>query len=104
MNRDMYIVLIFNSWIFLTLTGEWLSHSLSLDNVHSIRNPGHFREEEEDWFTNVIRFTVKTLSGCFWSSKPSYGRTSDGGNGNHSVSLPIILIKIKVDQMLPSSY
>ena len=27
-----------------------------------------------------------------------------GGNGNHSVSLPIILIKIKVDQMLPSSY
>ena len=31
-------------------------------------------------------------------------RISDGGNGNHSVSLPIILIKIKVDQMLPSSY
>ena len=31
-------------------------------------------------------------------------RTSDGGNGNHSVSLPIILIKIKVDQMLPYSY
>ena len=31
-------------------------------------------------------------------------RTSDGGNGNHSVSLPIILIKIKVDQMLLSSY
>ena len=30
--------------------------------------------------------------------------TSDGGNGNHSVSLPIILIKIKVDQMLPSLY
>ena len=30
--------------------------------------------------------------------------TSDGGNGNHSVSLPIILIKIKVDQMHPSSY
>ena len=30
--------------------------------------------------------------------------TSDGGNGNHSVSLPIILVKIKVDQMLPSSY
>ena len=34
----------------------------------------------------------------------SSSRTSDGGNGNHSVSLPIILIKIKVDQMLPSSY
>ena len=31
-------------------------------------------------------------------------RTSDGGNGNHNVSLPIILIKIKVDQMLPSLY
>ena len=31
-------------------------------------------------------------------------RTSDGGNGNHSVSLPIILIKIKVDQMLTSLY
>ena len=31
-------------------------------------------------------------------------KTSDGCNGNHSVSLPIILIKIKVDQMLPSSY
>ena len=30
--------------------------------------------------------------------------TSDGGNGNHSVSLPIILIKTKVDQLLPSSY
>ena len=27
-------------------------------------------------------------------------RTSDGGNGNHSVSLPVILIKNKVDQML----
>ena len=33
-----------------------------------------------------------------------YIRTSDGGNGNHSVSLPIILIKIKVDQILTSSY
>ena len=31
-------------------------------------------------------------------------RTSDGGNGNHSVSLPIILIKIKFDQMILSSY
>ena len=33
-----------------------------------------------------------------------FERTSDGGNGNHSVSLPIILIKIKVNQMLQSSY
>ena len=32
-------------------------------------------------------------------------KTSDGGIGNHSASLPIILIKkIKVDQMLSSSY
>ena len=38
------------------------------------------------------------------SIKATAKRTSDGGNGNHSVSLPIILIKIKVDQMLPSSY
>ena len=35
---------------------------------------------------------------------PYKERTSDGGNGNHSVSLPIILMKIKVDHMLPSSY
>ena len=31
-------------------------------------------------------------------------RTSDGGNGNDSVSLPIILLKIKVNQMLQTSY
>ena len=30
--------------------------------------------------------------------------TSDGGNGNHSVSLPIILIKNRVNQILPASY
>ena len=36
--------------------------------------------------------------------KPKYQKTSDGGYGNHGVSLPIILIKIKVDHMLPSSY
>ena len=34
----------------------------------------------------------------------NWARTSDGGNGNHSVSLPIILIKHEVDQMLPFSY
>ena len=44
------------------------------------------------------------------SLKPKAGqrgyqrRTSDGGNGNHSVLLPIILIKIKVNKMVPSSY
>ena len=31
-------------------------------------------------------------------------RTPDGVYANQSVSLPIILIKIKVGQMLPSSY
>ena len=31
-------------------------------------------------------------------------RTSDSGNGTHSVSLPIILIKIKIVHMLSSSY
>ena len=43
--------------------------------------------------------------GYQWESD-NFTRTSDGGNGNnsHCVSLPIILIKIKVDQMLPSSY
>ena len=33
-----------------------------------------------------------------------FERTSDSTNGNHSVSLPIILMKIKVDQMIPYSY
>ena len=31
-------------------------------------------------------------------------RTSDAGNGNHSVSLPIILVKNKVEQKFSSSY
>ena len=63
----------------------------------------------------MIATTTKLLRGVFllWNMhrihyrKPNsvYAiRTSDGGNGNHSVSLLIILIKIKVDQMLPSSY
>ena len=40
----------------------------------------------------------------YGKSWKNHGRTSDGGDGNHSVSLPIILIKIQVDQMLQSSY
>ena len=43
----------------------------------------------------------------YYNSNPladPHQRTSDGGNGNHSVSLPIILIKIKINQMLSSSY
>ena len=31
-------------------------------------------------------------------------RIFHGGNGNHNVLFPIILTKVKVDQMLPSSY
>ena len=62
------------------------------------------------------RSSAKTNYGCRWMLWPKFRpltlmdtptralRTSDGGNGNHSVSLPIILIEIKVDQMLPSSY
>ena len=46
------------------------------------------KQRSREWWTDIVR-------------RP---RTSDGGNGNHSLSLPIILIKIKVDQMLPSSY
>ena len=56
----------------------------SLDNIFLITN----REK-------VLEVNVRTLCDK---------RTSDGANGNHSVSLPIILIKIKVDQLLPSSY
>ena len=40
----------------------------------------------------------------FLAPVPANKMTSDGGNGNRSVWLPIILIKIKVDQMLASSY
>ena len=54
--------------------------------------------------------TSTTLTNCCTATNAAVNsndngkRTSDGGNGNHSVSLPIILIKIKVDQILPSSY
>ena len=48
---------------------------------------------------------IKYLQSNFISSiRNPHIRTSYGGNRNHSVSLPIILIKIKVKQMLPSSY
>ena len=50
------------------------------------------------FFLNFCQLILERIN------KRSIGRTSDGGNGNHSVSLPIILIKMKVDQMLPSSY
>ena len=49
-------------------------------------------------------FDIDSTLDVIHSWKSDQERTSDGGNGNHSVSLPIILIKIKVDQMLPSSY
>ena len=60
---------------------------------------------------NSSRYLLSTLS---WADKMNQDtmscirqeiqRTSDGGDGNHSVSLPIILIKLEVDQILPSSY
>ena len=51
-------------------------------------------------------FLVMILNQKTYFSTQTYvlQRTSDGGNGNHSVLLPTILIKIKVNQMLPSSY
>ena len=57
-----------------------------------------------DWFLNV-----SSLLGRQWPvayitfMQTTHQRTSDGGNGNHNVSLPIILIKNKVDQKFPSS-
>ena len=46
----------------------------------------------------VIKQNIRGVS-CLFEQ-----RTSDGGNGNHNVRLPIIVINIKVNQMLPSSY
>ena len=53
-----------------------------------------------------ISFTasVKDIQVLFYKFITISQRTSDGGNGNHSVSLPITLLKNKVDQMLPSVY
>ena len=76
MNRDVYIILTVNSWIVFNLTGGWLSHSLSLDKVHSRRNPVHFREEEEDvqvlafqksWrsFSHIIYIYIHDISDGF---------------------------------------
>ena len=62
------------------------------------------------YFKHVVRLIEKSYSflllrsvGHDMPGSVSFERTSDGGNGNYSVLLPIILIKIKVDQMLPSS-
>ena len=51
-------------------------------------------------YFSIFQLTLK----CYYLKSLISPRTSDSGNWNHSVSLPIILIKIKVDQMLPSSY
>ena len=70
------------------------------------------------WYKRNFNFLASLCSWAGWFESRYVGnpedrfsrvaahllRTSDGGNGNHSVSLPIILIKIKVDQMIPSSY
>ena len=52
----------------------------------------------------VVSCDQDFLAFCLTISVEMHQRTSDGGNGNHSVLLPIILIKIEVDQMLLSSY
>ena len=59
----------------------------------------HQNETSCTFSVNLIIFSKEDLASWHTSE-----RTSDGGNGNHSVSLPIILVKIKVDQMLSSSY
>ena len=45
--------------------------------------------------SSMLNNEIKQVIGYF--KHVDKRRTSDGGNGNHSVSLPIILIKIKVD-------
>ena len=56
------------------------------------------------WCKRIRRCTVKAWKLPTTSHSWKGQRTSDGGSRNYSVSLPIILLKIKVDQMLPSSY
>ena len=53
---------------------------------------------------NSDKFQAISVGKKTYAEMKNIQRTSDGGNGNHSVSLPIILIKNKVDQMLPSLY
>ena len=52
------------------------------------------------WSGGLGSETVELLFLNLAIISPRAKRTSDGGNGNHSVSLPIVLIKIKVGQML----
>ena len=54
---------------------------------------------------SIAECSPRSILQYFWpalSDKRSWKpRTYDGGNGNHNASLPLILLKIKVDQMLP---
>ena len=64
--------------------------------------------QKERWlFTAYLIYIFKCMFVAYSQNVcrifAAYLRTSDGGNGNYSVSLPIILIKIKVNQMLQSS-
>ena len=67
--------------------------NFELNNNHFNAGEVAFLDSEISWLV-LLDYTEQ----CSVKS-----RTSDGGNGNHSVSLPIILIKIKVNQMLQSS-
>ena len=66
--------------------------------LHDISTDAHVNSE------NDVTLIASISNGAIFDKHANSERTSDGGNGNHSVSLPIILIKIKIDQMLPSSY
>ena len=58
------------------------------------------------FFLSLINKSNESAAKIYPSNKYNIytTRTSDGGIGNHNVSLPIILIKIKFDQMLLPSY
>ena len=85
------------------VTEEWLAinRNLELEKVNkTVRGTAQT-------YRNTLMSKLSTGHSVKANSRPGQRhrkRTSDGSNGNHSVSLSIILIKIKVDQILPSSY
>ena len=75
---------------------------LTLPRLHNLNM--HLDSEDTDEMLHKAAFHQDLYCWLRQNRYTEKERTSDGGNENHSVSLPIILIKIKVDQMLPSSY
>ena len=89
-------------WERVLARSDQNSVSMATDSSHRVimgKPCDHSRFFIFDWFFFILAGNEDThkISNVF-------ERTSDGGNGNHSVSLPIILIKIKVNQKLPSLY